>query len=250
MPKPTFILPSRHTGTDYFIYVAAPGAGAGRGPWPAALFLDGDDQFRPAVAAYRALRRAKRIPPLLLIGVGYGASYTKPANRRGRDYTPTPHHYEPTSGGADAFLKFLTDELWPELSRRHRVREDIRGIGGHSLSSLFVLHALFRTPVFFTQHLASAPSIWWDDRSILRLAAKRRARRATLAAKLFLGLGTKDTESMAADLRLFEQQLAARPFRGLRVTSEKFPGRDHYNSLPVAFRAGLVVLFGTAAPAD
>ncbi len=94
------------------------------------LFMDGDDQFRFAVAAYRELRAANRVPPLLLAGVGYGASYTKPGNKRIRDYTPTSLATEPESGGADAFLAFLTDTLWPELARRFPLRADERGSAG------------------------------------------------------------------------------------------------------------------------
>jgi uncharacterized protein len=247
--KPAFTLHSTETGTDYLIYVAAPHAKRDRAPLPAVLFLDGDNQFSAAVAAYRQLRRAgrSRIPPLLLVGLGYGAGYGKPANKRGRDYTPTAHSDEPGSGGADAFLKFLIRSLWPELSRRYPLRQDIRGIGGHSLGSLLALHALWRRPVFFTHYLVSAPSIWWDHRSILKIAARRRARSAALPANLFLSAGEQDSESTLADLVRLEQQLAAKPFRGLRVTSRRFPHRDHYNVLPDAFRAGLIDLFGNGS---
>lgn len=186
-----------------------------------------------------------RSPPLLLVGVGYGASYTKPANKRGRDYTPTAHADEPTSGRGDAFLAFLTHTLWPELARRYPIRNDVRGIAGHSLGSLLVLHALFRRPRFFTHYLASAPSIWWVDRSIFRLAERRRKTSATLPARLFLSVGSNDTASMTGDLALLEQQLAGKPFKGLRVTSERFPDRDHYDVLDVAFRAGLAALFAS-----
>ena len=166
-----------------------------------------------------------------------------PANQRGRDYTPTAHRDEPTSGGADAFLKFLRLTLWPELARRYPLRADARGLAGHSLGSLLVLAALFREPLFFTHYLASAPSIWWDHRSILRIAKRRRTRNATLSAQVFLGVGEKDSASMLSDLTRFEQWLAKHPFRRLRVTSQRFPRHDHYNVLPVAFRAGLKALF-------
>lgn len=245
--KPTFTLPSPETGTDYFIFIVPPRRRARNSRWPVMIFLDGDDQFSTAVTAYRKLRRAGRIPPLLLVGVGYGAGYGKPANRRGRDYTPTAHSLEPSSGGADDFLRFITRTLWPELQRRYPVHETVRGIGGHSLGSLFVLHALWRRPAFFSHHLASAPSIWWDDRSILKIAARRRARSAALRGNLFLSAGAKDSESMLVDLARLEHQLALKPFRGLRVTSRRFPHGDHYNVLPDAFRAGLIDLFGGQA---
>jgi hypothetical protein len=241
---PAFILPSPQTGTDYPIYLAPPVAAESTGPLPAVVFLDGDDQFRFAVDAYRALRAAGEVPALLLAGVGYGAGYTKPANKRLRDYTPTALDTEPESGRADAFLAFLTDTLWPELARRHRVREDVRGLAGHSLGSLFVVHALFRPRPFFNRALASAPSLWWDNRAALCAAQQVQRTGTALPARLFLSVGEEDSASMTGDLDLLERQLEAMPLPQLDVITRRFPQRNHFDVLPDAFRAGLRVLFG------
>ena len=238
MKQPAFKLPSVEIGTDYWIYVQEP---AEPGPWPVAIFLDGDDMFEPAVAAYK---KAGVMPPMLLVGVGYGGSFSKPANKRVRDYTPVKAHDEPTSGGADAFLKFITDKLWPSLAQRYPIREDRRCLGGYSLSALLVLHALFQPKPFFTHHLAGSPSIWWADAAILTQVAATHAQNPALAAKLFLSVGEKDSDSMTGDLIRLEQQLAALAFSRLDVTVRKFPGKDHFNALPDAFATGLGALFG------
>ena len=241
-PRPDFVLASPQTGTDYPIYVDAP---ADRpGPWPAMLFLDGDDQFRFAAEAAHQARAAGDLPPVLLLGVGYGAGYTKPGNRRLRDYTPTAVATEAGSGGAEPFLRFLIDTLWPELARRFPVREDVRGLAGHSLGALLVLHALFRRDPFFNRGLASAPSLWWDNRALMCDAQNLQATGTALPARLFLGVGEKDSASTLADLEQFEAQLTARPFPGLDVTSRSFPERNHYNVLPDSFGAGLRTLWG------
>lgn len=246
MPATTFTLHSPETGTDYHLRLEAPAAAEhDSAPLPAVFFMDGDDRFSFAVAADRALRRAREIPPLLLVGVGYGASYAQAANKRGRDYTPAAHADEPSSGGADAFLAFRTRTLRPELPRRHPLRADARGIAGHSLGSLLVRHALFREPPFVTHYLARAPSIWWDDRSLLRLAAARHRRNSSLPARLFLTVGHDDSSSMTGDLTLLETQPAAQPFRDLRVAARRFPGRHRYDVLPDAFRTGLATLFSS-----
>ncbi len=243
--KPAFSLHSPETGTDYRIFIEALEPDSERdGPLPVVLLLDGDDQFSAGVAAYRKLRVADVVRPLLLVGVGYGASYRQPQNRRGRDYTPVAHSDEPTSGGADAFLGFLTATLWPELSRRYRVDDSVRGIAGHSLGSLLVLHALFQTAPFFTHHLASAPSIWWAERALLDAAAEHRKRQGDLRARLFLSVGEADSESMTGDLALLEEQLSTRPFSGLEVISKRFPQRNHFDVLPDAFSTGFKILFG------
>lgn len=247
MGSPVFTLHSPETGTDYRIYVEAPPTNLRR-PIPAVLWLDGDDQFGAATNAYRAGHAAGEIPPLLLVGVGYGASYTKPGNRRIRDYTPTAMATESGSGGADAFVEFLRRTLWSELGRRYAIRDDERGLAGHSLGSLLVVHALFQRQPFFNRLLASAPSLWWDDRAVLCAAQKLQRTGAALPARLFLSVGEEDTASMTGDLELLEQQLAAMPFPKLEVVSQRFPGRDHYNVLPDAFRAGLATLFRTQTP--
>lgn len=241
--KPTFKLSSPETGTEYWIYEETPARSAG--PWPVLIFLDGDDQFAHGVAAYRQLPASAGVPPLLLVGVGYGASYGRAANKRGRDYTPVRHSDEPASGGAEAFLDFLTAALWPELARRHPLAPGGHGLAGHSLSSLLVLHALFQPRPFFTHHLASAPSIWWADRAMLRQVAALRAGQSELPGKLFLCAGEEDTASMAGDLALLEKQLADQPFQELEITSRRFPRKNHFNVLPVAFVTGMTELFGT-----
>jgi predicted alpha/beta superfamily hydrolase len=248
---PAFHCPSPETGTTYPIYVDAPDPRRAPGPWPVVLLMDGDFFFDTAVEVSRALQAENRIPPLLLAAVGYGAGFGESGNHRGRDYTPTRSDLEPTSGGAEAFIRFLTTTLWPDLARRFPVREDNRTIAGYSLGALVGLHALFESQPrpFFDRVLAGAPSIWWDDRALLTHAARCRDRQAALPAALFLAVGTADTESMTGDLALFEQQLAARPFSGLQVFSERFPGRDHYNAAADCLRAGLPILCPPPTPA-
>jgi predicted alpha/beta superfamily hydrolase len=245
---PTFTLKSPETGTEYRIFIEAPDETHEPGPWAPVLFTDGDDQFAAAVKAYHAARKVREVPALLLVGIGYGASYAKPANRRLRDYTPTMMATEQGSGGADAFLAFLVQTLVPELSRRYLLRAGAGGLAGHSLGSLLVLHALFLPRPAFTRFLASAPSLWWDDRALIGAAQRLQRTGVSLPAKVFLCSGVDDSPSMTGDLSLLEDQLAAAPFPELEVISRRFPGRDHYNVLPDAFRAGLGALFGSPRP--
>lgn len=212
-------------------------------PWPALLCLDGDDQFDAMREARAVVEKPHTLPPLLLVGVGYGASYQEPGNRRARDYTPCPIEGAPEGGGADAFLDFLSGRLWPELAGRYPISNDIRGVAGHSLGALFALHALFKPRPFFNRILASAPSIWWGERAMLAAATELHATGEALHARLFLGVGAKDSASMTGDLDLLAGRLAAAPFPGLDVGVETFPGKNHYNSIHPGFRAGLEFLF-------
>lgn len=240
-PAPVFELTDR--GARCTVYADEPARGAATAA-PVLLCLDGDDQFALLREARASLvAEHPELAALLLVGIGYGASYQEPGNRRARDYTPCPIEGAPDGGGADAFLDFLQTVLWPELARRHPVHPDIRGIAGHSLGALFALHALFKPAPFFNRILASAPSIWWGDRILLRQAAALRTAQAALPARVHLSVGLRDSTSMIDDLGLLETQLAANPFPGLAVTTERFPKKNHFNSINPAFRAGLTALF-------
>ncbi|HTJ79200.1 MAG TPA: alpha/beta hydrolase-fold protein [Rariglobus sp.] len=246
MPPPP-LPPAFHLdglGSRHRIYVEPPvGNTAGTGPWPVLLCLDGDDQFPILCKSRATLSALAAFPPVLLVGIGYGASYGQPGNHRSRDYTPGPIAEAPHGGGADAFLDFLIHKLWPELARRYPVHADIRGIAGHSLGSLFALHALFKPAPFFNRVLASSPSVWWNERAILQEVINLQAAGTTLPAKLFLSVGLKDSESMVGDLALLEAQLDTQPIPGLEITRERFPEHDHYNAIGIGFRTGLTALF-------
>jgi predicted alpha/beta superfamily hydrolase len=239
--KAAFTSHSKETGTSYKIYVDEPKS---KGPHPVVFLTDGDFFFDAGVHAGRTLAEEGKIPPTVMVGVGYGASFGEPGNYRGRDYTPTASGEEPLSGGGDKFLAYLTGTLWKEIAAKYSVKSTKRVIAGHSLGSLLVLHALFQKEPFFDLALASAPSIWWANRSILGLAAKLRDRQAALDASLYLGVGEDDSPSMLGDLGLLEKQLKDRPFKGLNVTSATFAGLDHYDSAGPILKAGLAVLLG------
>jgi len=250
----TFSINSPQTGTDYRIFVEAPETADEPGPWPALLFMDGDDIFKFAITAYSELRASNAVPPLLLVGVGYGAipmlfgdwttfTFTRSVNRRLRDYTATHMQTEPESGGAHAFVAFLADTLLPELAQRHPVRSAACGLAGHSLGALAVIHALFQAKPVFTRFLASSPSLWWDDRSPLKPIATRRENSPKLSAKLYLSVGSDDAPEMTGDFTLLEQQLTTNPFDGLELTIRRFPQRDHYNVIVEALREGMLKLF-------
>ena len=244
MSSPAFILPHARLRTDYFIFADAP---AQSGPLAVALVMDGDDQFEAAREAAAALRRAEELPPLLLIGIGYGGSYRAPKNRRARDYTPTHPADEPIeTGGAPEFLEFLQSELLPALRQRYEIKSDDIALVGHSLGSLFGLYALSRPDAPFRRYLVSSPSIWWDNRSALPLL-EAAAGQERLPAKAFFSVGADDTPSMRGDLDLLERQLSAKPLRNLEYVFKRFEGKDHYNALPAAFRAGFRWLYSSMA---
>ncbi|WP_347137889.1 alpha/beta hydrolase-fold protein [Paracoccus sp. SSK6] len=154
------------TGDPWRIHVGLPDAPPPPQGYSAILSLDGRTTF-PHLWNHREARAPKA--PVILFGIGYEG-----ANRRWRDLTsramapvvPIPFYRaapaDRETGGRDAFLAMIGDDLLPELGRRYPLDARDMTIYGHSLGGLFVLHALFTRPRLFARHVASDPSVWWN----------------------------------------------------------------------------------------
>jgi len=119
---------------------------------------------------------------VVVVGIGWDEAGAVDPNLRRRDFTQPARHEVPPprgagdtwreDGDADAFLAFLTDVLQPRLLDSLPVDAARQTLVGHSLSGLFVLHALLARPNRFARFVAASPSIWWDQSRILDDAAE------------------------------------------------------------------------------
>ena len=78
----------------------------------------------------------------------------------------------PSAGGADAFRRFLAEEVIPFVEARHPA-SDHRALAGESLAGLFVVDTLLNAPELFDDYFAISPSLWWDDQRLARAAGER-----------------------------------------------------------------------------
>jgi uncharacterized protein len=105
----------------------------------------------------------RQIPPMVLVGI---------ANPRGeearmRDLTPTFSSARKAGGEAKNLFRFICDEVIPYVEERHRAAP-FRILAGHSLGGLFALHVLREHPETFNAIIANSPSLWWDERVLLK----------------------------------------------------------------------------------
>ena len=162
-------------GDQWRIHVGLPDVPAPPQGYSAILSLDGGTTF-PHFWQHREARAPQM--PVILFAIGYEG-----ANRRWRDLTsramapvvPIPFYRaapaDRETGGREAFLAMIAEELLPELARRHPLNLRDMTLYGHSLGGLFVLHALFARPHLFARHVAADPSVWWNAGESQREAA-------------------------------------------------------------------------------
>ncbi len=162
-------------GERYRIYVSRPDGEAPENGYPVLYVLDGNAMFAGFAEARRiqSVYFDKGLDKMIVVAIGYPNTELYDGRRLG-DFTPpikTPELKETfaayPSGKRDEFRSFLLNQLRPEIARRYSVNKKRQSLFGHSLGGLFALHVLYTQPDAFHTIVATSPSIWWDNQSIL-----------------------------------------------------------------------------------
>ncbi|HVX89144.1 MAG TPA: alpha/beta hydrolase-fold protein [Gemmatimonadales bacterium] len=201
--------------------------------------LDGT-ALLPLVAGMADYRVMMQIPPkVIVVGITNRSS-----QGRGKDFTPvvdtTHRDWFPVSGGADTFLRFLESEVIPTVEARYPVTRH-RTIIGHSLSALFVLHALAARPDLFERYIAVSPTIPWAGQAIItELGTKLPTLNSPLG--LYVSVGNEQ-DGYPEGLDRLEALLRRAAPASLRWKVERFPQYDHTATVPPAVHAGLMFVY-------
>lgn len=199
----TELLPARSNDTAYQIFIRIPDSDPPAQGFPVVYLLDGDDLF---VGAAELLRRTARRPestgiaPAVIVGIGHAPNADNKARRR--DYTSGPcatESVDAATGGAAAFLEFITDQLIPMIEADAKIDPARRGLLGHSLAGYFGLWTLATQAQPFSHVAAISPSIWWNPAAL-------KAPSSATGANVYLAAGEWEDEPAP-----WQQKLAADP---------------------------------------
>lgn len=173
--------------------------------------------------------------PFLLVGVEN--------TQRRRDLTgPTENENDrkiaPRVGGSGAYRNFIRDELMPQVKARYRTTGET-AIVGESLAGLFVVETFLLEPDLFDAYIAFDPSLWWNDRKLIKDAGERLRARPKLAKTLYFASSGDDLR-IGATQRLADALGKDAP-PGVKWQYERMPGEKHstiyHPAALMAFRA-------------
>lgn len=138
----------------------------------------------------QALITAKAISPLIIVGV-YNAG-----TERVDEYTPTKDEQVKQGGRADLYGRMLVEELKPFIDQQYRTLRGPRetGLGGSSLGGLVSLYLGMKYPQVFGKLAVVSPSVWWDNRMIVRDV---QALKGKLRTRIWIDIGTKEGKTPA-----------------------------------------------------
>jgi predicted alpha/beta superfamily hydrolase len=159
--------------------------------------------------------------PFLLVGIEN--------TQRRRDLTgPTENDDDkkiaPRVGGAEAFRKFLREELMPEVKGRYRTTKET-AIVGESLAGLFVVETFLLEPDLFDAYLAFDPSLWWNNQKLVHGAGELLRARPKLEKTLYLA--SSDEKGIVDPTQRFADVLGKDAPSGVHWHYEKMPEEKH-----------------------
>lgn len=116
------------------------------------------------------------------------------------DSPPVFKNSEPCTGGADDYLRLLTEEIIPTAEREISGVPRWRGIAGHSLAGLFALYAIYQTDLFSRVGSMSG-SLWFTG--IKEYIFSHKPKR--LPDYMYFSLGDKESKPRNQVLRNVRQ---------------------------------------------
>jgi predicted alpha/beta superfamily hydrolase len=140
----------------------------------------------------------------------------------------------PKVGGSAAFRGFIRDELMPAVRDRYRTTGET-AVVGESLAGLFVVETFLLEPDLFGTYVAVDPSLWWNDRKLVRDAGATLRSRPKLEKVLYLASSGDDRGGVTG---AFADELRKDAPAGVRWHHEAMPAEKHATVFhPAALKA-------------
>lgn len=213
---------SKVLGEERTVWVHVPDQGGSsfyqEQQYPVIYLLDGDAHFYSVVGMVHQLSSVNGntvCPKMIVVGVTN--------TNRTRDLTPTKAAPSPPmvdsamasiSGGGEAFLSFMKDELFPYIDANYPTLP-YRMLIGHSFGGLTAMNAYTHHPEMFNAYVSIDPSMWWDDRKLLNEIVAKDLGSAYQDRPLVVGIANTMSEGMDTAM----------------VRAMKSPETDHINSI-------------------
>lgn len=186
--------------------------------YPVVYLHDGQNLFDGATAyvpgqewqvdeTAEALIAAGEIRPAIIVAVDHGGS------DRAHEFAPTRDGARDAGGHADAYGRFLFEELKPFVDDRYRTRRGAADtvVGGSSLGGLVTLHLGLTRPDDVGALIVMSPSLWWDRRIMLERVSRLTAR---LPWRIWLDCGTQEGRDTLRNVRALRTLLQQKGWQG------------------------------------
>ncbi|MCD4773499.1 MAG: hypothetical protein K8R41_08980 [Bacteroidales bacterium] len=187
--------------------------------YPVMYLLDGGFHFHHTSGIVQFLAAQGAIPEMIVVAVTNVD--------RNRDFSPNHVDNVPTSGGAEKFLSFLSEELKPYIDKNYKTQQ-YNILVGHSFGGTFATYALMEKPDLFNAYIAISPYLMFDDNSLVRKTEKHLKAKYT-NVQFYMTLG--DEPAYIECLEEFENIIKSKSPKGFEFSYVQMKDEGH-GSIP------------------
>lgn len=229
-------------GQEYVLHISLPGGYSNSNKkYPVVYVMDSQWDFPLVSSIYGQQYYDGFIPELIIVGVTWGGSHPNPDSLRARDYTPTNEKRVVQSGGADKFLSFMREELFPFIESNYKAGNDNRVLMGCSLGGLFTLYALFTHTDMFSGYIAASPAVGWDREVLYKYEQEFSAKKLNLPLRIYLTVG--DAEKSRPAFEKMAALMHKRKYASTETTSKVLENTGHSGTKSETYTRGLQYIF-------
>jgi predicted alpha/beta superfamily hydrolase len=188
---------------------------------PATAFAGQD--WRMDITADEMIARREIHPPII-VGI-YNTGV-----KRMSEYAPTRDKRHRKGGKASRYAEMLAREIKPFIDHEYRTLKPAKhtAVGGSSLGALVTLVAGLQYPRVFGALAVISPSVWWDNRAILRCVQDYSA---IARPRLWVDTGTNEGSGanfVVEDARALRHALIEKGWiEGQNLAYHEIQGADH-----------------------
>jgi predicted alpha/beta superfamily hydrolase len=220
--------------------------------FPILYIMDADNHFEllAQYADYLSRPDVLAIPKIIVVGITN-------TDRR-RDLTPTKSIIDflgkpdssnilKPSGGNENFLQFIRTELMPTIEKNYKTAP-YKIFAGHSFGGLSSANCMLTHPDMFNAYIAVSPSLYWDNRYLLKLTDKILKKASQLNKKLFYSNANEGEQEVKPsffhkDVLTFDSLITSKKIIGLDYMYKYYPTETHMTEPIVAYFDALRFIF-------
>jgi len=258
---------SKEINQEFFINIGLPpNYSEDHDKYPVVYVTDAGPNFSGLMGSIPLMQLVNDLPSFVLVGISYKSQNSMDSmSLRNRDLTPTNDKVwmatqkdmykifgedlpQVEAGGAKYFLDFINDEIKPFINNKYYVDTTDQTYCGFSLGGLFGLYTLFNSSNSFKRYVIGSPSIWWDDRYILKVEEEYAKKNKNLSAKVFMSIGDLEEEEgdnfkMILNMKTLSKTLLSRKYEGLDLKTAIFEDETHCSAISATLNRGLRNVF-------
>jgi len=229
-------------GQEYELQIMLPaGYKSSNKKYPVIYLMDSQWDFPLLKCLYGEHYFDGFIPELIVVGVTWDGNNPNPDSLRARDYTPTKEARLPQSGGADNFLLFMKNELFPFIEKNYKAENTNRTLMGCSLGGLFTLYTLFTQPELFTGYAAASPAVGWDGEVLYKYEKVFADKKLLKPVRVYMTIG--DVERSKPAYEKFAAQMTSRNYTSVYLKSKILENTGHSGTKSETFGRGMQYVF-------